>query len=458
MNFEKQIQADKKNLIKDIITLTSMNSVEAEAEVGKPFGEGPAKALQCFLDMAEEMGLKVENFDNYAGHAEYGDGEETLGILGHVDVVPCSGEWLVDPFEPEVKDGKIYGRGVLDDKGPMVACLHAVKILKEMNLPLSKKIRFIIGANEETDWRCMDYYFNQKKMKAPEMSFTPDASFPVIYAEKGVFHYQLVTDIKEKIVLSGGIVINSVADRAYAVVPDALEDEIKKNLHLWEEKTKCRFRTEKEENGIRLEAEGFAAHAVNVAKGINAITGVMYAVSELDIQGELAEIAKFYMEHIGFDTSGERLGINVEDSFSGKLSFNVGKVEVKHNQVIFSIDNRVPVEYSCEDVQKRLEEKLKGSRFRFELLDITKANYVPKDSFLVQTLMDVYREITGDTSAEARAEGTCSYARAVKNCVAFGALLPDQPDLMHQTNEYVELDKLDVWMKIYLEAIYRLAK
>ena len=172
MNFEKQIQADKKNLIKDIITLTSMNSVEAEAEVGKPFGEGPAKALQCFLDMAEEMGLKVENFDNYAGHAEYGDGEETLGILGHVDVVPCSGEWLVDPFEPEVKDGKIYGRGVLDDKGPMVACLHAVKILKEMNLPLSKKIRFIIGANEETDWRCMDYYFIQEMIMQWQLRIT----------------------------------------------------------------------------------------------------------------------------------------------------------------------------------------------------------------------------------------------------------------------------------------------
>lgn len=151
MDFEKQIKADRESLIQDIIKLVSINSVEAAPEAGMPFGAGPAKALDCFLEIANSMGLTVENFDNYAGHADYGEQDEILGILGHVDVVPCSGNWICDPFKPEIIDGKLYGRGVLDDKGPLLACLHAVKILKAMELPLQKRIRFIVGANEETD-------------------------------------------------------------------------------------------------------------------------------------------------------------------------------------------------------------------------------------------------------------------------------------------------------------------
>ena len=152
MDFEKQIQTDRESLIQDIMKLVSIDSVEATPDAGMPFGAGAAKALDCFLETAESIGLKTENFDHYAGHADYGDQEETLGILGHVDVVPCSGSWVCDPFKPEIIDGKLYGRGVLDDKGPLLACLHAVKILKEMGVPLSKKIRFIVGANEETAW------------------------------------------------------------------------------------------------------------------------------------------------------------------------------------------------------------------------------------------------------------------------------------------------------------------
>ena len=163
MNFDEKIREDRESLIADIVKLVSINSVEGTPKEGMPFGEGAAEALECFLSIAEEAGLHTENFDNYAGHAELGDGEETLGILGHVDVVPCGEGWVCDPFTPQIIDGKLYGRGVLDNKGPMLVCLHAVKILKEMGIPLRKKIRFIVGANEETDWKCMDYYFGVKK-------------------------------------------------------------------------------------------------------------------------------------------------------------------------------------------------------------------------------------------------------------------------------------------------------
>lgn len=184
----------------------------------------------------------------------------------------------------------------------------------------------------------------------------------------------------------------------------------------------------------------------------------MKAVSELPLQNELSRIAAFYMKYIGFDLTGKGLGIDLSDEISGKLSFNVGKVEVQDYKVIFSIDNRVPVTYRCMQVQELIQKHLSGSGFRFENPNATESIHIPKDSFLVQALLESYRTVVGDSSAMPLVDGACSYARALDNCVAFGALLPDQPDLMHQTNEYLELDKLDIWMKIYLDAIYRLAK
>lgn len=458
MDFEKKIREDRESLIRDIMELVSIDSVEGEPKEGMPFGEGPAKALQCFLDLAEEAGLRTENFDNYAGHADYGEGKEVVGILGHVDVVPCGEGWICDPFQPQIKEGKIYGRGVLDNKGPMLVCLHAVKILKEMGIPLRKKIRLIVGANEETDWKCMDYYFGEKKITPPQISFTPDAEFPLNHAEKGVFQYQLVADLKEKIEISGGNAYNSVAESASALLPAGSEETVRERMPKWEEATRCKISCQTEENGVRLSVRGFAAHAASPAKGINAVSGLMYMIVDLGLEGELLEIARWYMKYIGFDLQGKGLGIDLSDEISGTLSFNVGKAEVLDGKLILSIDNRVPVTYKCKEVQDLLEKNLEGSRFQFENPQITEAIYVPKDSFLVTTLMDVYREVTKDHDAEPQVDGACSYARALENCVAFGAILPGQPDLMHQKNEYLELDKLDLWMKIYLEAIYRLAQ
>ena len=458
MDFEAKIREDRESLIEDIKKLVSIDSVETAPEEGMPFGKGAADALQCFLDMAESLGANTENFDNYVGHADFGDGEETLGILGHMDVVPCGDGWLCDPFKPEVIDGKLYGRGVLDNKGPMAVCLHAVKILKEMGLPMKKKIRFIVGANEETDWKCVDYYFNQKKIAPPELSFTPDAEFPLNHAEKGVFQYQLITDLKEDVVLAGGNAFNSVAESAYVLLDKSLAPQIQEKMAQWEEVTGCHFETETVDGKLTLTAHGFAAHAANPEGGKNAISAIMNAVHELHVGGELGEIAEFYMGHIGFNLCGEHIGVGLSDEVSGKLSFNVGKAEVIDGKLILSIDNRVPVSYKCKEAQELIEKNLEGTRFRFENPDIIEAIYVPKDSFLVQTLMDVYKEVTGEEEAEPQVDGACSYARALDNCVAFGALLHDQPNLMHQKNEYLELDKLDMWMKIYLEAIYRLAK
>ena len=161
MDLHKEVLKYKDELIKDLQDSIRIKSVEEEAKPGMPFGEGPAKALEHFLSVGEKLGFKAENFDNYAGHIDFGtdDQEEMVGILGHVDVVPEGTGWDHDPYGAEIVDNKMFGRGTLDDKGPMMICLYAMKALKDAGVPLKRKVRMILGANEETGWGCMKHYF-----------------------------------------------------------------------------------------------------------------------------------------------------------------------------------------------------------------------------------------------------------------------------------------------------------
>ena len=455
---EKVLKNAVEKIVEDIVEICSINSVEGETKEGMPFGEGPAKALQCVLKRGEDMGFTSENFDNYAGHIDFGDGEETLGILCHADVVPCGEGWICDPYSPQIIDGRLYGRGVLDNKGPMIVCLHAMRILKEMQIPLKKKVRLIIGTNEETNWKCMDYYFGKKKAEFPQIAFTPDADFPLKYAEKGLLQYSLKMKITDEITLYGGNAVNSVPEKASVCLNAKYLSEIEKQREEWTRKSGCIYEIKEENDKIMLTAIGRAAHGAWVENGINAITGVMLAVDELKVGGDLERVSSLYMKYIGLHLHGENLGLHFVDEESGALSFNVGTVEVSEGEVRFSVDNRVPVTYKCGEVISRLEKKLEGTGIGIEILDCIEGIHIDKNSFLVQTLMQVYRDVTGDMKAEPEVDGGCTYARTMPNCVAFGALLPEQENVMHEKNEYLEVSKIETWLRIYLEAIYRLAK
>ena len=198
--------------------ILQIDTVKSAASEGKPFGEGNALCLEKVLDKAKEMGFETFNCDNYAGHVDFGNGDEIFGILGHLDVVPAEGKWTYPPFGGEIKDGVLYGRGVLDDKGPMIACLYALKQLKDEGFVPSKKIRLIFGCDEESGWGCMDYY--SSKIKLPDVGFSPDGDFPVINVEKGVCHIDidagaLPRGVKE---ISGGQRVNIVLDECRAVI------------------------------------------------------------------------------------------------------------------------------------------------------------------------------------------------------------------------------------------------
>lgn len=456
MDFTKSVKDSMESLANDISALCQINSVEGEPQLGMPFGEGPAKAMEAALELGKRMGFRTENFENYVGHIEMGEGEEMLGILGHVDVVPAGDGWDFDPWGGVIEDGKIFGRGTLDDKGPLVTCLYAMKILKDLNVPLNKRIRVILGANEETDWKCMQYYHDVVKPELPTIAFSPDAEFPVTFAEMGMLQYTLTREISENIEIEGGSAFNSVPSSAKVTLPAELEEELK-NAIAESEKPEV-YTIEAVDGKIVLHAAGVGAHAAHLQDGVNAIGLMMELLSRVSLTGELKEVVDFFNAHWGMTMYGEKLGINCEDEDSGKLTLNIGKVFVKDGKLTFYCDDRIPVSITVDEIEEKVKAIFADTAYEYKLASRENSLYVPKDSVLVTTLMDAYKKVTGDTESVPQSSGGATYSRTMDNCVAFGCLLPDQEDTMHQANECLELKHLEIWLQVMLEAIYQLAK
>ena len=452
-------------IIKSLQEIIKIKSVEEAPKPGMPFGEGPYRALENALILSEKIGFKTKNLDGYVGYAEYGEGEETVGVLVHLDVVPEGKDWTYPPYGGEVHDGKIYGRGAIDDKGPAIAAIYALKAIKESNVPLKRKIRIIFGTNEETGWGCMDYYF--KHEESPTMAFTPDANFPVIYGEKVIISFDLVMKLESccctniKLVdLKGGNASNMVPDYAEVVfeAQDIKDIESRFNNNIKNSKIPAEIRVEG--NKVKIVAKGISAHGSTPEKGENAITYLMQVLGNiLEGQCDLCDFVKIYNERIAFKHNGEGIGCALEDDISGKLTFNPGVIKLEDGKIKLTVNVRYPINSTSKEVYDGIRENLKDTKIELvEGKGDTKPLYVPKDNFLVERLMEVYRKETGDTQSEPITIGGGTYARAMKNAVAFGPVFPNQEELAHQKDEYISIEHLMKITKIYAHALYELAK
>ncbi|MCF6461633.1 dipeptidase PepV [Clostridium sp. Cult3] len=465
MEFIKLIDSYEEDIVKSTQDIVAIKSVEEDAKPNMPFGEGPYKALQFALNLAEEMGFDTKNLDNYAAHADLGDGQEVVGVLVHLDVVPEGDGWTYPPYGGEIHDGKIYGRGTADDKGPAIACMYAMKALKESKVPLSKKIRIIFGTNEETGWGCMKHYFAHEK--APDMAFTPDAEFPAIYGEKGIIVFDLVKKLDSNncgdIVvkgLKGGNAPNMVPDYCEAVLEVKEPSVIEEKLDDFIERTKYPLSMVKDKNRVKIIAKGVSAHGSTPEKGENAISYLMSFLGEiLDGECDVCEFVNMYNGKIAFKHHGEGIGCGLEDDVSGKLNFNPGMIRLSNEEIKLTINVRYPIKSSSEEVYSGIRNNLKGTGIQLiEGKEDTKPLYVPKDNFLVKKLMDVYREQTGDKDSEPIAIGGGTYARAMENAVAFGPVFPGQKEVAHQKDEFISIEHLMKITRIYAHALYELAK
>jgi succinyl-diaminopimelate desuccinylase len=463
MELNKKIETMQNELVSAVQEVLRIRSVEDEPKAGMPFGEGVAAALNCALKISKDLGFKTVNMDGYIGYAEYGEGEDYIGILGHLDVVPEGNGWLYPPYAAEIHDGKIYARGSLDDKGPIMACLFGLKAIKELNLPLSKKVRIIFGTNEETGSAEIGYYL--QKEKPPVAGFTPDANYPIIYAEKGITIFDVVKDLNQKSAgplilkyIKGGDRPNMVPDYAEAGIAAKDKAALIKQVEAYADKTGFKIQAAEEGELIAIKSVGKSAHGSLPQLGKNAIMQLFDLLENLTLGDcDIADFIKFINKNVGFDVYGKAFGIGLEDKESGKLSFNVGVVNMDENKISMSLNLRYPVNFKLDDMMNPFNNKIKTAEIRIENFQHQKPLYFPPEHPLIKSLQRVYKDQTGKEAA-LLAIGGGTYAKEMPSIVAFGPIFPGEADLDHQVNEYMTIDDLLANAKIYAHAIYELAR
>ncbi|NVM19695.1 MAG: dipeptidase PepV [Candidatus Lokiarchaeota archaeon] len=465
MDFRKRIDDYRNEIIQAIQDFVKIKSVQEASEEGKPFGKGPYDALMYALNIGRKLGFKAENFDGYAGHVEYGEGNKIIGILVHVDVVPEGDGWTFPPFGGEIHNAKIYGRGSYDDKGACIAALYALKAIKDSGLTLDKKVRIIFGANEETGMTDIPYYLS--KNREPDMAFSPDSPFPVVYGEKGILDLILSKKINNnygkfsvKSIL-GGDMPKKVPDFCNVIMNLPKEDkhDLKSIATRYIEKKRAKVELIEKGNKIFIKYTGKSASAISPENSDNAISGMMEFLECLCLpDSDFKDFIQFYNERIGYTIYGERMGCAFQDDISTPLSFCPTIINYDGETVKMHVHIRYPIKTKFEELMAKIKNTLFAYSIEIKVERHSKPHYVSKHSFLTSTLMNIYREETGDYNSKEITMAGGTYARILKNAVAFGPLFPNEKQVAHEVDEYLCIDSIIKATKIYARAIYELAK
>ena len=427
-------------------------SVKGEAAPGAPFGKEVRSMLDMALADCEQMGFKTQNFDGYIAHADLGEGsdEDALAILAHLDVVPEGDGWKYPPYGAVIENGRMYGRGTSDDKGPAVAALYAMKAVKDAGIPLRRKVRLILGCDEESGWEDIAHY--NKVATMPRMGFSPDASYPIINIEKGIcrleLHGVLSNEGLQVIAFNNGERPNVIPGRASARVAGdaatvAQAEAAAKKLDIPAE-------VQLTDKGVSITVTGISGHAAYPETARNANGEMLLLLRELGVQGDLCLLA----DKIGLDYRGEGLEISVSDGISGYLTCNLGIIRAGEGGVYATLDIRYPVMTNPDMIINNVSASLPG--MRVDAMEVKEPHYVPAGSELVQNLLDAYHEVTG-YERKCLYTGGGTYARSLQEGVAFGASFPQDEDLAHQANEYADIEGLYKNIKIFALAIVKLA-
>lgn len=452
---KEYIYAHRAQLLEMLGSLVNIPSVKGAAENGAPFGAEPRRALDKMAEYCERAGFSTEITANAVGSADLTAGEEAaLGILCHLDVVPAEpSAWESDPFTLSERGGVLFGRGVIDDKGPAVAAFLAMKCVKELGVPLKKGVRLIFGTDEENGSEDLELYLREKKL--PPMVFTPDGEFPVINIEKGMMRSRFGRDFSGAgavVELRGGSVPNAVPDKAHAVlegVSAAAVDEAAAALAL-----PVRF-TAADEGGVtRVFCEGSAAHASTPALGKNALTALIALLCRVVADGEQAQTLRGLAEAFPFgETDGAHMGLSCADSESGALTCVFSVFKMDRSGCEGTVDVRFPVSKRLAWVEQT--ERQAFGRFGCEFLGFMgdEPHCVDENSEFVQSLLRVYERVEGEKGC-CIAIGGGTYVHNVEGGVAFGAERREKPynkerpdegktDYhMHGADEWVTLDEL----------------
>lgn len=456
MTLHEAVAARQDALLATLCESIRIPSVEGAPQEGCPYGPEVRRALDHILDTAKRLGLRCGHLDHHVGWCEIGGGDEMIGVLGHLDVVPAGEGWSFEPFGGKIQDGKVFGRGSMDDKGPVVASLYALAAIQDLGLPLRRRIRLLFGTNEETGSRDMKYYVSHGG-ELPLMGFTPDGEYPVINGEKGIINVTLSHRYQQEgpvrlVRLSGGSAPNVVPASAWAEIA-CPADTAETLTALSREK----LQVIKIDGGVRVEAEGVSAHGSTPEQGENAIGRLVQGLIRFPLSQPVLEVLSFLADKIGMETDGAGLGIRLRDEISGGLTFNWGTAQADESSITLAINYRYPVTCSYADCAPILRETVEAAGFQVVSETHKASLYVPADRELVKTLLDVYAAETG-LAAQPKSIGGGTYAKSMPNIVAFGPIFPGDEVREHKPDEFIEVDKLMKNAQIFAQAMYQLAK
>ncbi|MBO4919067.1 MAG: Sapep family Mn(2+)-dependent dipeptidase [Erysipelotrichaceae bacterium] len=444
MQVKEFIEANFENMKADLRDLVSFNSVHADDE--KPFGSTNRKVLDRALELMNEKGLRTENVDYYCGFGETGSGDKLIGILAHLDVVPAGEGWNTDPFVMIEKDGFVYGRGVSDDKGGTVASMYALKYLIDEKYPFKKRVRLILGCNEETGSACIAHYVEKKGQI--DYGFTPDGNFPGIYAEKGMYMAQVVGHGSRIIDIKGGEASNVVCKKVNAVVPEGSFDEEKFKAFLDEHSVKYDI---EHEGGVKITVYGVAAHASMPDLGVNAISHLFEALYAAGFEDSFI---RWFHEHFALTVHGELAGFEAIKDKESDTSINFGVIRKEGDEIHMSLDMRFPVMTTSEKVCELMNFGDESNELR--VMELVEPLYFDINTPMIKALKKAYEDVTGDKESKMEAIGGGTYAKAIHNCIAFGCEFMGEDNHIHDANECLDLENFKKQVEIYVEAIRNL--
>lgn len=423
------IEANKEDFLKDLRKVMQVKSVKSDAEPGKPFGSGPREALEVVMALAKSYGFDVGIVDDAVGYVQCGNGSEYVGVVGHLDVVPEGNDWDYPPFDLTAANEKFYGRGILDNKGPIFACLYGLKLLKDSQADFKRTIRIVVGTDEESGSSDLPLYL--AKEKPPVFGFTPDCKYPVVYGERGIVNYELRTNFSAD-------AINKLG----AIEGDQFKDHVPDQLTIKLADTE-----------IKVQGKRSPTNAPEL--GLNGITLLAEKLMNSELDSSLTDYFTWLYESLHEKHYGEGLGIDFEDEDSGKLIITPYELQKEGNQMVLRLAIRYPVTFTEEDVYKNLITHLPDNS-EMTVIRRIKGHMISKDRAGIKVLSEVYGEVSGLDATPVTTTGA-TYARFMPNIVAFGPSFPGQKGIAHNKNEY--MDQVDLFknMEIYMQAMLALA-
>ena len=457
MELKRYIDEHFNETLDSIIKIINIRTVKGEKIGDAPYGVELKKALNEVLEIAKSLGFKVKNLDNYAGYAEYGEGEEYIAVLGHIDVVPEGDveNWSVPPYEGKIVGDQLVARGAIDNKGPIISALYSLKAVVDTEPNFNKRVRIIFGTNEESGDEDIKYYLS--KEQPPKYAFTPDGRFPVIFSEKGIYTFSF----RKKMDLSNTNILELKAGTRSNIVPELctlkLKDTSKFNLKEKIVEVEKYSSNHFEIDGDTVKCIGKSAHASSPQKGINALLG-MYQLLNLilDEKDFAKEFVEFIATKVGETYDGINLGIKTTNEEVGDLTISAGITNIVNDEIFVKFNIRYPASIDEKTLDSRLDEAGKNGNVVFFKENHNPPLYFEKSHPLVKELQDVYQEVTG-RDEEPAALGGGTYAKLMPNTVAFGPNFKEYKGNPHSFDESMDINMLKQGMEIYAKAILKLS-